>query len=112
MEYPVTRQHNSLIITPSGRLDFDASPEFQTQTEAAIDQAQALGLGLIIDCAQLNYISSAGLRAFLMAARSAKTRQVGLMACGLTPPVQEVFDLSGFSQLIPLCTNLSQALSR
>ncbi len=110
MQYPVTREQASLIIAPEGRLDFDAAPEFQTQVEAALEQAQAMGLSLIIHCAPLHYISSAGLRAFLVSARSAKTKQVKLIACGLSTPVQEVFDLSGFSQLIPLCENLEQAL--
>lgn len=110
MKFPISRQQQCLIISPEGRLDFDAAPQFQTQVEEAIAQAQAQGLSLIIDCAQLQYISSAGLRAFLVAARSAKTRQVGLKACALLAPVQEVFDLSGFSKLIPLCSDLQQAL--
>lgn len=112
MNLTLARQDHCLILTPEGRLDFDAAPEFQNRAEAAIEQAASQGLALVIDCALLSYISSAGLRAFLVAARSAKTRQVGLLACGLSPAVQEVFDLSGFSQLIPLCSDLNQALSR
>ena len=112
MNHPITREQSSLIIAPEGRLDFDSAPEFQNQVEAAIEQAQAMGLSLVIHCTRLHYISSAGLRAFLVAARSAKTRQVKLLACGLSQPVREVFDLSGFSQLIPLCENLEQALLR
>ncbi len=111
MNYPMTQQQSSLIIAAEGRLDFDAAPGFQSQMENALDQAENLGLSVVIHCAQLEYISSAGLRAFLVAARSAKTRQVKLLACQLTAHVQEVFDLSGFSQLIPLCTTLDQALS-
>ncbi len=111
MNYPITQEQSSLIIAAEGRLDFDAAPGFQSQMESALEQAQSSCLKVVIQCAQLQYISSAGLRAFLVAARSAKTRQVKLLACHLTPPVQEVFDLSGFSQLIPLCTTLDQALS-
>lgn len=112
MKFHLNRHHNSLVSTPEGRLDFDAAPEFENEIESVIDQASQEKMGLIVDCSQLSYISSAGLRAFLVAARSAKTRGVTLVASGLTPAVKEVFDLSGFSKLIPLSANLAEAQTR
>jgi anti-anti-sigma factor len=111
MKFHLNRQNNALISSPEGRLDYDAAPEFEKELGGLIEQARQETLGLIIDCDQLSYISSAGLRAFLVSARSAKTRGITLVACGLTPAVKEVFDLSGFSKLIPICSTLDEALA-
>jgi anti-anti-sigma factor len=112
MKFQQTQQNNSLISSPEGRLDFDAAPEFEKEIADLIDRASMQNQGLIIDCSGLSYISSAGLRAFLVAARKAKTCDVNLLACALTPAVQEVFDVSGFSKLIPLRASVSEALAR
>lgn len=112
MKFNLQTHPKCLVIQPEGRLDFDAAPEFQNEIEGVIDQASAQKLGLVIDCSQLSYISSAGLRTFLVAARSAKTRGVTLVACGLIPAVKEVFDLSGFSKLITLSANIDEAQAR
>ena len=60
------------------------------------DHARAL----IIDCAALDYVSSAGLRIFLLAARTAQRAGISFALCALKPAVREVFDLSGFSRII------------
>ena len=65
---------------------------------------------VLIDFSALNYISSAGLRLILVAAKRA--RQVGgrLILCGLTPSVREVFEISGFLKIMD--TEQNQELAR
>ena len=52
------------------------------------------------DFATLAYISSAGLRAVLQAARAAQTRGSEFAVCGLSVPVRKVFDMSGLHHVL------------
>jgi len=99
------------LVIPVGRLDFGASAEFQKHVETAISGAERAPAAVIIDCAALEYVSSAGLRVFLMAARTAKPAGVVFAVCALQPSVREVFDISGFSRLISVHTDRAIALA-
>ena len=59
-------------VIPEGRLDFDAAPGFQEALERALGGAGKAPPALIIDGTALEYVSSAGLRAVLLAARAAQ----------------------------------------
>jgi stage II sporulation protein AA (anti-sigma F factor antagonist) len=95
------------VVKPSGRLDFGAAASFQSGLEKALAGGPA---GMIIDCAGLDYVSSAGLRVFLLVSRAAKRAEVALVICGLRPAVKEVFDVSGFSQIIAVRADRAAAL--
>ena len=99
------------LVTPVGRLDFGAAAAFQSQLEKALAEAGKAPAGMVIDCADLDYISSAGLRVFLLVSRGAKRTGVALALCSLKPAVREIFDISGFSQLIAVCANRTAALA-
>ena len=113
---PLNTQVESLgkitLVTPAGRLDFGAAAAFQTQLEKALAGDGPVPVGMIIDCAALDYVSSAGLRVFLLVARGAKRTGVALALCSLKPAVREVFDISGFGQLIALYADRAAALAR
>jgi stage II sporulation protein AA (anti-sigma F factor antagonist) len=97
------------VAIPSGRLDFGAAASFQSDLERALAGGPA---GMIIDCPGLDYVSSAGLRVFLLVSRGAKRAGVALVICGLKPAVKEVFDVSGFSQIIAVCADRAAALAK
>ena len=87
-------------LFPQGRLDFNAATHFQTEVEQAVGAVGPAPAGVIIDCEGLDYVSSAGLRVFLVAARAAKRAGIAFAVCSLRPAVREVFDVSGFDQLM------------
>lgn len=98
-------------VIPEGRLDFDAAPGFQESLERLLSAA-AKPAALIIDCAALEYVSSAGLRAVLLGARAAQRAGVPFALCALQPAVREVFDLSGFSRIIAVHPDRATALAQ
>ena len=98
------------VLVASGRLDFSAAAGFQSQLEQ-LGAAGGSQAALIIDCAGLEYVSSAGLRVFLLAARNAQRTGRYFAACALQHAVREVFELSGFSRLIPLHADRTAALA-
>ncbi len=93
------RHPDHTLVVPEGRIDFNSATEFQTQLERAIAGTRAPA-AVIVDCAALEYVSSAGLRAFLIGARAAQRAGIPFALCTLQPAVREVFELSGFTQII------------
>jgi anti-sigma B factor antagonist len=96
------------VVISEGRLDFGAAGAFQTAIEQALTGATAL----IIDCAGLEYVSSAGLRVFLLAARSSQSAGRPFALCTLKPAVREVFDVSGFSRVIAVHADRESAVAQ
>jgi anti-sigma B factor antagonist len=99
------------IVVPEGRLDFGAAAGFQTQVEQAIAEAGKSGGGVVIDGSALDYVSSAGLRVFLIAAREMQRRKLSFSLCALKPAVREVFELSGFTRIISVHADRATALA-
>ena len=101
----------ALVIAPAGRLDFGSATSFQDTLEKGIAEAAAAKLAVIVDCAGLDYLSSAGLRSFLIGARTAQAAGVKLKVCALQKSVGEVFDVSGFSRILPPVSDRAAALA-
>ena len=80
-----------LTLAPIGRVDTITSPEL----EAAIvlDGVEEL----VFDLAQVDYISSAGLRVLLSAQKKMATKSMKI--ANAKPAVKEVFDITGFSDI-------------
>jgi anti-anti-sigma factor len=99
------------LVIPEGRLDFGAATGFQAQLEQVLAGTRTAPAALIIDCAGLEYVSSAGLRVFLLAARTSQRAGLRFAMCSLQPAVREVFELSGFSRIIAVHTDRASALA-
>lgn len=86
---------NILYIRPSGRIDSTNA----AQTEADIEVARTKPhTSVIMDIADLEYISSAGLRVILRLRKNEPTLQL----INASSEVYEIFDMTGFSEMIPI----------
>ena len=112
MKVHVERLDQTTIVVAEGRLDFNAATNFQAQVEQALAAAGKSPAALIIDCEGLEYISSAGLRVFLLAARSAQRSGLSFAVCSLHRVVREVFDVSGFSRVMTVQPDRATALAQ
>lgn len=111
METTRENTDSAVVLAPAGRLDFGAAAAFQEALEKTIADAAAAGLAVVVDCAALDYLSSAGLRSFLIGARAAQSAGIKLKVCGLQKSVAEVFDVSGFSRILPPVSDRAAALA-
>lgn len=109
MEVHTEREDGILIARAEGRVDGTNAREFEKALLAAIGEDDRL---LIIDLQELIYISSAGLRVFLMVAKELQRRGGKLVVCTLTETINEVFEISGFSKIIPTHASRSEAVAR
>lgn len=95
------------MLSPDGRLDSTNAASFQADVLGAIDTNEKI----VLDFSTLSYVSSAGLRSVLVAAKAAESRQIGFAICALLPNVQEIFTVTGFDKIISVHDDLAAALS-
>jgi anti-anti-sigma factor len=96
-----------LEVRPSGRIDSNTGPAFEREILQQIDGGQRR---LLLDFGDLLYISSAGLRIVLLAAKRMKGAGGRLVLCSLNPQIAEVFEISGFSRILDILPSRDAAL--
>jgi anti-anti-sigma factor len=96
------------LLAVSGRIDAMSAPEFEKQVTEIIEQGGRL---LVIDLSELEYISSAGLRSFLVIAKKIKAASGLMKLCAMQDTVKEVFEISGFDAIIPVCKTVTEAMA-
>ena len=108
----ITTEHRDeiTIVHAEGRLDFGNAKSFQSAIEPLFEQTEGHTRAIVVNCSQLEYISSAGLRVFLVGAKLANKNAMGFTVCNLSPLVKDVFDISGFGNIMPICSDLESAL--
>ena len=97
-----------LVASPEGRIDGINALQFQQALNGKIDDSVT---GVVIDMSDLNYISSAGLRAVLLISKALQQREARLVLCALQAPIREVFEISGFDQIIDIRDDRDGALA-
>lgn len=96
------------VLRATGRLDGTSTAEFE---KTVLDAMVAAGESrVVIDMKGVEYVSSAGLRSLLLAAKRAKGSGQPFSVAALSPSVREVFDISGFSTIIPMHARVEDAL--
>ncbi len=109
MEIREEKLGNTLLFEVKGRLDAATSGDFEKIIFARLEAGEGR---LLFDLANLSYISSAGLRVFLVTAKKL-TKHKGIMAlCGLQEHVKEVFDISGFTSILTIYSTRDEAIER
>jgi len=108
MEITERRTADIVTLGLSGRLDTTTAKAFE---ETILGLIESGGRRFIIDLAQLDYVNSAGLRVFVLAAKRLDHANGKLVLCGFKKtihyytlnrpqdPVREAFDITGFSSI-------------
>ncbi len=109
LRFTLERSGSLAVVGVAGRIDSSTSALFEEQMETVFAEAPD---AVVIDLEQLDYMSSAGLRVLLMAAKRTKAQGQRLLLCGLSPNIREVFDISGFSAIFEIADSRSEAQSR
>ena len=93
MTIDFTKNGGHLKVLLNGRLDTVTAPEFE-----GFYEANAEGINeLTVDCKNLEYVSSAGLRVFLSLQKKLKNSMKLINVCEL---VMEVFEMTGFADIL------------
>ncbi|MDF2657812.1 MAG: anti-anti-sigma regulatory factor, SpoIIAA [Paenibacillus sp.] len=95
------------VFAISGRLDANTSGHLEA---SFLQSVEAGASRFVFNLGGLEYVSSAGLRSLLLAAKKVKAIQGRLALAHLSEQVREVFDMSGFSSIFKLCATEDEAL--
>ncbi|MGA3302732.1 MAG: STAS domain-containing protein [Methylovirgula sp.] len=94
-------------VRPKGRLDSASGPAFEKDLLGRIESGR---LRMLLNFGELQYISSAGLRIVLLAAKKMKSAGGKMALCSLNPQIAEVFEISGFSNILDIHPSRDAAL--
>jgi anti-sigma B factor antagonist len=95
------------VLNIKGRVDTVHSGELENEISQLIGSDVK---NLILNCEGMNYISSSGLRVFLVAQKKVLPVNGKLHLCELQPAIQEIFRISGFSNLFKIFATQQEAL--
>ncbi|MBQ8305394.1 MAG: STAS domain-containing protein [Blautia sp.] len=95
----ITKNTNGteLLIGLEGRLDTVTAPSLENELKGSLDGVDSL----ILDMAELQYISSAGLRV-LLSAQKVMNKQGRMVIRNASEDVKEIFDVTGFSDILTI----------
>lgn len=99
MEVRIERGNNELTVYLIGRLDTPSSLEIAPQMNELSEQA---GGTIVLDCTELSYISSSGLRIFITLRKAAAAKGGKIIVRNITNEIRSVFMMTGFLNLFEI----------
>lgn len=100
MNLNIDQKENLTVIAVEGRVDTFTSPDFDARTAGI--PAEGFRGDIVIDCAKMEYISSAGLRSFITLLKRANAAGCTMAVENLNDAIRTVFDMTGFTQIFKI----------
>lgn len=108
MEINVLQIKDYTSVSIKGRIDSMTASDFENKLIGILDDGVTK---LLLDCSDLTYISSSGLRVFLVAQKKILATCGILRICCLKPEIKDIFDISGFSIIFSIFSDVEKATS-
>lgn len=99
METKITKNGGDTTIVVYGRLDTTNASEFELAIHPLFDE---INPNITIDCTNLNYISSSGLRIFMSLQKCVIKNNGKLILKSLNTEIKDIFDMTGFSNIFTI----------
>lgn len=99
MEVKISKENGTVLVKLIGRLDTPASQEVAQQLDPVREDA---GGTIILDCEELSYISSSGLRIFLTLRKAAAEKGGKVIVRKISDSIRSVFMMTGFLNLFEI----------
>lgn len=108
MEITESKRDGVVILAVAGRLDASNAGTLEEKLLALIATGTTR---LVVDGSRLDYISSAGLRVLLVAAKRLTPTGGKISLSGLKDQIKEVFDIAGFSSIFAVYRTQDEAVT-
>lgn len=108
MEIDIQMEGNAIVAAVRGRVDTISAPAFEKGVVGALNGPEKL---LVFDLSSLEYISSAGLRVILSAAKTLKGKGGEVRLAATSGSVKKVFQISGFFSMFKNFETKGEALA-
>jgi len=99
MNVTINKQDEKTLVMLDGRIDSTNADQFQRDITPLMEGDKP---DIDIDCTDMTYTSSQGLRVFLLLQKSVVARGGKMVLRNMNPRVKEVFDITGFSNIITI----------
>jgi anti-anti-sigma factor len=107
MDINESNSGNAVIIQPVVRIDTNTSTEVEEKLVEILDRSET---NIVVDLNEIDYVSSAGLRVFLMAAKKLKSLSGNFILASMNDHIKEVFDISGFTPIFTITPDTASAV--
>lgn len=98
---------DTLVLSLIGRIDSQTSVDFLARVHEALKDRDRL----LFDFSEVLYISSAGLRVVLIAAKQIGAVKGKFALCAVKPSIYDIFKISGFTNILKIYDTRDQALA-
>lgn len=102
------REGDVLVLSPVGRVDSSNAHLFESLVMQRIGEGEHR---IVVDFSRLDFISSAGLRVLLLAAKALEGDTRSFVLCAMKQHVREVFRINGFDRVIPMEVSRAAAVA-
>ncbi len=99
MELIINKTDNEVVARLVGRLDTPASQDIAADVQSLIEEA---GKTIVLDCKEMSYISSSGLRIFLTLRKAAADKGGHIVVRDINDDIRGVFMMTGFLNLFEI----------
>jgi anti-anti-sigma factor len=107
MEVIEDRMGNATMLRVVGRVDSSVAKIFESKVADVASRDGAI----VVDLREMNYVSSAGLRSFIMLAKHARTKNQTISLCAMREEVAEIFEISGLLELFSIHDTVEAAIA-
>lgn len=107
MEITEKKTDKAIIAEINGRIDAVTTTDAEQYLNSLVDNNDE---NIIVDCKNLDYINSSGLRILIMNLKKQTSKNKKLLLCNLQKNIKDVFKFSGFTNLFDVELDLDQAL--
>ena len=94
------------LFSPRGRIDGTNAAAAESDVKTLLSEA---GPNLVFDLTSVDYLSSAGLRVVLVAAKTSRAGGGKTVLAGARPAVQEILKMSGFDRIVESAPTVQEA---
>ena len=103
------RNQNIEVIHVSGRIDPVTSSQLENELSTILSSGSNR---LVLNLAEVDFISSSGLRVFLTALKKVKSQNGDLKICGMNSNVEKIFKIAGFVSLFDISATEDEAVQK
>lgn len=108
MDIKIEDLGSATVVTVEGRLDSLTAPTLES---SVVDLIVAKSK-LVLNLQAVEYVSSAGLRAFLMIAKTSNRNECEFVICSVRPDIADIIEMSGFNSILRIKNTLDEAVGR
>lgn len=108
MEILTKQADNCTIVEVKGRLDTTNYNNLETELNKIIEKGKH---NILVDCTNLVYVSSSGLRVFLVALKTLNKLKGKFLMSNLQDNIKEIFEISGFISIFKVFPSNEEALA-